>query len=510
LKAFVRGAFEGERLLAPQVSREPVRDEFYAAERLREHARTIARAHVVSSRSNKGRTLAKRLAESRAALHRANLCIEKTVNDARPLTPAEVWLVDNYRLVQRWIHEIRMDLTPGYYRQLPKIRYGSFEGYPRVFAIAWDFIAHCDGRFDSEMAVLFFGAYQEVHPLTVGELWALSITLRIVLIEKLGRLARQISADRAESNVADGLADRLLAPCGQSAESVAIFLAAYERRRLSQSFAVQFFHRLADQDLVAMPALKWLADRLTMQGTTTEMVLSDVRREQSAMTVSVRNIITSLRLICELDSKQLVERLSLVDAILAGDCNFKRMDFPTRTLYRSAVEDLSRGSKFTELDIARAAVVAAKQTRDRSPTAERGRRGDVGYILLSGGRLAFEEAIGYRPPFRGRASLINPSVGVSGYIIAVSLVAAILLALPLLGLDATGASRAFLCLLLGRSPFPAALKGRLTRSASGPSANLGNGVVDISTSIPEPSTWAMMLLGFASLGFAGYRRARVA
>ena len=28
------------------------------------------------------------------------------------------------------------------------------------------------------------------------------------------------------------------------------------------------------------------------------------------------------------------------------------------------------------------------------------------------------------------------------------------------------------------------------------------------TSVPEPSTWAMMLIGFAGLGFAGYRRAR--
>jgi hypothetical protein len=27
--------------------------------------------------------------------------------------------------------------------------------------------------------------------------------------------------------------------------------------------------------------------------------------------------------------------------------------------------------------------------------------------------------------------------------------------------------------------------------------------------VPEPSTWAMMLLGFAGLGFAGYRRARM-
>jgi hypothetical protein len=31
----------------------------------------------------------------------------------------------------------------------------------------------------------------------------------------------------------------------------------------------------------------------------------------------------------------------------------------------------------------------------------------------------------------------------------------------------------------------------------------------IMTPVPEPSTWAMMLLGFAGLGFAGYRRARM-
>jgi hypothetical protein len=30
----------------------------------------------------------------------------------------------------------------------------------------------------------------------------------------------------------------------------------------------------------------------------------------------------------------------------------------------------------------------------------------------------------------------------------------------------------------------------------------------VTSSVPEPSTWAMMLLGFASLGFAGYRRAK--
>ena len=36
-----------------------------------------------------------------------------------------------------------------------------------------------------------------------------------------------------------------------------------------------------------------------------------------------------------------------------------------------------------------------------------------------------------------------------------------------------------------------------------------NAVFSLSGSVvPEPSTWAMMLLGFAGLGFAGYRHAR--
>jgi hypothetical protein len=33
---------------------------------------------------------------------------------------------------------------------------------------------------------------------------------------------------------------------------------------------------------------------------------------------------------------------------------------------------------------------------------------------------------------------------------------------------------------------------------------------DFSGDVPEPSTWPMVLLGFAGLGFAGYRRARAA
>ncbi len=44
----------------------------------------------------------------------------------------------------------------------------------------------------------------------------------------------------------------------------------------------------------------------------------------------------------------------------------------------------------------------------------------------------------------------------------------------------------------------------------GPSDQQGNLLADVTVSVPEASTWAMMTLGFAGLGFAGYRTSRKA
>ena len=72
------------------------------------------------------------------------------------VVPAAEWLLDNYHLVEEQIREIRDDLPPGYYRQLPKLAEGPFAGYPRVFGLAWAFVAHTDSHFDPEMLRRFF------------------------------------------------------------------------------------------------------------------------------------------------------------------------------------------------------------------------------------------------------------------------------------------------------------------------------------------------------------------
>src|SRR5690606_25140956 len=121
--------------------------------------------------------------------------------------------------------------------------------------------------------------------------------------------------------------------------------------------------RLHDQDPKTTPALEWLEQRLQQQGTTINEVVQHALLRQSASNLTVRNIITSLRLISNMDWADLFESVSLVDERLGAGSNFGSMDFATRNLYRSAIEDLARRSSFSELDIAEY-VIDQIQTRN--------------------------------------------------------------------------------------------------------------------------------------------------
>jgi len=188
-----------------------------------------------------------RLRDNESALLAAYRAIVAAVAEGRAITPAAEWLIDNYHLVEDQIREVRQDLPPTFYRLLPKLASGPFNGYPRVFGLAWAFVAHTDSRFDPETLRQFVRAYQRVQPLTIGELWAVAITLRIVLVENLRRAATRIvsSRARARSGCRGGpaagrqrVSGGARCPDSQPCTHVA----------LSPAFVVQLTHRLRDQD----------------------------------------------------------------------------------------------------------------------------------------------------------------------------------------------------------------------------------------------------------------------
>ena len=425
------------RKASPWDSEHPIREELFSVERLEAHAKSLAVAQSVASRPTRGLPLAARLADNSTVLLSAYGSIVTAIDDGRQITPAGEWLIDNFHLVETQIRQISTDLPPAYYRQLPKLVTGPFSGYPRVFGMAWAFVAHTDSSFDSEILVSYVKAYQQIQPLTIGELWAVSITLQIVLIENLRRLAHQITSNRDARHEADRLADRLLGVSGVAPEPASAVFAGRGAQPLSEAFAVELVHRLRDQDPKFTPALAWLDGRLAKQGLTADSAVREVHRSQGAANVTVRNIVTSLRMIAEVDWQVLFERYCLVDDVLASGCAFHDMDFASRNLYRSAIEGLARRSDHDELGIARLAVAAAHAPHSSREPREQSRQSDPGYHLLAGGRRDFEGLVGSRG-FRGWPARVGVRVNFDAYATAIVAATAIVLAAPLIALASLG------------------------------------------------------------------------
>ena len=382
---------------------EPIRAELFSAERLEQHGESLAAAQRVTTTPRKGRPLLPRVLDNGRVLLESYRAIAQAIHEERAITPAAEWLVDNYHIVDEQLREIRDDLPRSFYRELPKLAEGHLQGYPRVYGLAWAFVAHTDSRFDPETLRRFVRAYQHVQPLTIGELWAVAITLRVVLVENLRRLAERIVHGRAARQEADTVADRLLGLGGRSTEPAATILGRFEGAPLATAFAVQLVQRLRDQDPVITPALHWLEEHLAAQGTTVDEMVRLEHQQLAAMNVTVRNVITSMRLISAFDWAEFFESVSLVDAILWTDNGFAAPDFATRDRYRHAIEELSRGSQHTELEVARRAVFQAKGFRSKAQAASDpagDRRGDPGYYLIANGRVAFEQELGFRMPIK--------------------------------------------------------------------------------------------------------------
>ncbi|MDT8436460.1 MAG: glucoamylase family protein [Gemmatimonadota bacterium] len=439
----------------------PIRAESFGIERLEQHARSLAAAQSVTLKPTRGRNLLRRVHRNGRALVAAYRDIVEAVRQKREITPGEEWLLDNFFVVDEQLREVRDHLPGSFYRLLPKISEGEhLAGYPRVYGLAWAYMAHTDSRFELDTLRRFIRVYQDVQPLGIGELWAVVIHLRVVLLENLRRLAEPMVSARHARARADEVADRLLGLSGRHAEPLQDVLGPLGDAPLDSAFAVQLVQRLRDQASSIQPALDWLNENLAAQGTTAGDVVARAHQAQAETNVTVRNIITSMRWVSSINWPDFVESVSLIDDIFRTVPGFAAMDFATRDTYRNRVEMLSRRSRHTELEVARSAVRMAREAHQEPEEAawlsvpERPRE-DPGYYLLSHGSRAFERHLECRVPWRSRISRAFRANAMLGYLGSIAVLTALILAPPLILAGQDGASIPILALLGILAVFPA-------------------------------------------------------
>ena len=368
-----------------------VRDTILAAEELERHAIEIARSHPVVRSAKSLHWLVRRLNSNYSFIIGIYKALNIDIRESFPTAPAAEWLLDNFYIIEEQVKLIRKNLSRGRHSKLPVLKEGYLKGYPRIYAIALEMVAHSNGSIDDKIITTFIHAYQSQTLLSIAELWAFPLMLRIALIESIRNVCEKIHTSRIEWHKAEEMAAHILKRKMDEQEiEILLHNQFSEEKPITPSFAEHLIQRLRKAGKGNSPVTALLNARLNRQHSSTEKMTAEEHQMQAEMQVAIGNSITGLRLISELDWSELFETLSHVEQILRRDPSgiYGQMDFESRDYYRHEVEKLARAFGVSEIHVTGMAVECAKAGAGDSP------QNHVGYYLVGKGRKSLVELLG--------------------------------------------------------------------------------------------------------------------
>ena len=367
-----------------------IRSEIFGLERFAEHGRTLGATHRAAPMRASDARFFPRLQDNIRMLRQAHNYIGLHAHTGYDISPAAEWLLDNFHLIDAQLEAIHDGLPRSYFRTLPMLQDKPLGGLPRVYGIAWAFVAHTDSAFDESLLSSFLTAYQETRELHLSEIWALPTTLRVVLIENLRRLAERVATNKAAREVANLVCDQIER---YSLAGLDALLAALKLRGVDWVFLTQVAQRLRDRPNYATGSEEahyheWL------QAALPDLAAAQVRQrlDQAADNLSVSNAVMSLRAIGEADWVDIVARTSRLMLLMLTLPVFEAESNATRNQTLKVIARLARRSGRGEIEVADA-LLGLMHASTSSPGS---RTCEADYWLRGPGRPDLWRVLGLR------------------------------------------------------------------------------------------------------------------
>jgi cyclic beta-1,2-glucan synthetase len=361
----------------------PIRSEIFGLQRFAQHGASLAETHRAVTSGTHATSFFPRLRGNIHALRQAHNYIGKQASTGYDISPAAEWLLDNFHLIEAQLKEVHEGMPRSYFRALPVLVGEPLAGLPRVYGVAWAFVAHTDGAFDEALLLQFLGAYQQRCALNLNELWALPTTLRVVLIENLRRLAERVATNKAAREVANLCCDHIEQCPLPTLQAIHALL---EERGVGRGFLVQLAQRLQDGRTAGdAPLHRWLDAALPNLAA----IRSQQAADQAADNLSVSNAVTSLRAIGDADWPDIVASTSALIALMLGNPAFKAEHPATQDRTLHQIELLARRSGRGEAAVA-TALLGLMQSQSAGPSSV------AGHWLNGPGRPALLKQLGLR------------------------------------------------------------------------------------------------------------------
>ena len=418
-----------EKLLTPAEA--PIRSNFLPEDRLRQLGEAMASQELDSYLGLTEFDFQARVRDDAAKILEVYRGLNEAQANGDAVTPAAQWLLDNHYLIEESIFQVKRDLPPRFYRELPKMEIAPGAKVPRVLAIAWIYVAHTDSTVSVASLKAIVDGFQSVQPLLIGELWALPSLIRFVLAENLRRIAVRVRRAHRMRQLANDLADRVLAAKdGDDRTNILSHFGAYAR---DMTFATQMLYRLRDGSQNAGDALIWLEGELEKNGSDAEEIIVGEHRNLSGGNVTMGNIVRGLRLVNDIDWAVWFETVSRIDEVLREKTDFAALDFHSRDQYRAAIEELARHSRQSEYEVTVAAIDMSAKAAEAGDV-----HSDVGFFLIGGRREELEAAISYKPTLGTRFMRTVRNLGWIGIMLPVLALTMLILGMTTAALQSAG------------------------------------------------------------------------
>ncbi|HEX7057266.1 MAG TPA: glucoamylase family protein [Bacilli bacterium] len=300
--------------------------------------------------------------------------------------PAEEWLLDHAEFIEEQALVSKRELTRDLIKDLPFLR---GENDTRVYAICREFIEYTDGVLDEESFVAYIQAYQEVSVLTISEIWAIPLIMRVALIGHLSKVMDAIRDRRAVCSLVGSILEKF-AETDITPEKLSMALEdAGQQMPLSGSLIVHLVKHLRERADDTATVRDWLICKLENGPESLERIVSYEVQAQAAYHTTTRNVIESLRKLSRWNWRGMFEKISVVEQTLRTEStgDYAKMDFASRNTLRLRIVQLARKLNIPENLIAAQAVSLAANCHKQfaaSDTAEQTlpRQAFVAYFLL--------------------------------------------------------------------------------------------------------------------------------
>lgn len=394
---------------------------YLAEDELRVLGREIAEDKLVKLPSYTAFDFTKRLSENARIILHVFRSTDAAARLGENITPAAQWLLDNHYTIDKTVQQTRRDFPKSFFKQLPV--YEQFGTLPRIFALAWLYVAHTDSNFSLPCLTAMVEGYQEVSAFQIGELWALPSAVRMILIENARRLSSRIERASRMRYFANEAADKIMQTTSHADRS-ALF-ATYEDTTSDSTFATHLLYRLRGASVDCTEALVWLEGALKKHGSDPETAAQEEHSKQATGGVIMGNIIRALKAIDDVDWTTWFESVSHVDFMLRDNTDLADIDSQSRNAYRVVIEKLARRSNFSELEVTQKAIALMHNAQAKGKTEP---ECSVGWYLVDKGRRQLEKECGYDVPVSTRFSRAYRSMKIWSIAIPVTVFALIILA----------------------------------------------------------------------------------